>query len=131
MSFKKKWVKIPEERNSEKNMELKKLCVVYNKQKCGYFDFSEATYVKFHQSRNYRYLLSARRHIKLCRNVGQIISCVLYIDKSVVSGFDFKEGGLNDYSFFIDSVCTPHFLCSKNDIIIMNSCTFIFGRSFG
>lgn len=124
----KRLVRIPEERNSPKNIETRQ---TYAREIQFVSDsnlvFLDETGANMHHSRNYGYSAKNVKAYKVVKsNRGVNISCMVAISNTGIIGFEIKDGAFDGSSFkcFIQDKLVRHFEVNRFDILIMDNCSF-------
>lgn len=124
----KRLVKIPMERNSQRTIENRQLYargIEYLSDSC--LIYLDETGVNQHQTRNYGYSPINSKSYKLVKaNRGTNISCMVAIKVTGVICFELKDGAFNgdDFIIFIKTHSLPHFQRNPTDVLIMDNCRF-------
>lgn len=124
----KRLVKIPEERNSARIIDIRQN---YAREIQFVSDvnlvFLDETGVNLHHSKHYGY---SPKNVKAIKTVkggrGRNISCMLAIKITGIVNYTIKEGAFNGDSFllFIEEKLAPHFANYPYDVLIMDNCSF-------
>ncbi|KAG0434020.1 hypothetical protein DMUE_5331 [Dictyocoela muelleri] len=121
---KKRLVKIPEERNSPRNIDSRQS---YTREIEFMNDdnlvFLDETGINLNQSRNYGYSPKNCKAVKIVKNSrGKNISCMVAIKKPGIIAFEVKDGSFTGESFidFINNKLSLHFQ-NNNDTLIMDN----------
>ncbi|KAG0441634.1 hypothetical protein DMUE_0898 [Dictyocoela muelleri] len=129
MSYsRKRLVKIPEERNSQRNIEIRQ---AYAREIQFISDdnlvFLDETGINLKQSRNYGYSPKNTKAVKIVKNSrGKNVSCMIAIKKSGIITYQIEDGSFNGDTFinFIENNLLLHFQNNRNDILVMDNCSF-------
>lgn len=124
----KRLIRIPEERNSVRNIEARQnYALEINHINNGNMVFLDETGVNLHQTRKYGYSPINTKAYKLVRaNRGTNISCLVAINIYGIISYEIKSGSFDGTSFinFINAKLSIHFQAHPNDILIMDNCRF-------
>ncbi|KAG0434469.1 hypothetical protein DMUE_5171 [Dictyocoela muelleri] len=123
----KRLVKIPEERNSLRNINARqtyahKLEFINNDNLVFFYE----TGINLNQSRNYGYSQKNTLAVKIVKNNrGKNVSSMLAMKKGIIN-FEIKNGSFNGESFisFIENKLASHFQNNNDDLLIVNNCSF-------
>jgi len=124
----KRLVKVPEERNNEKNMNARQtyareIQFIHNEN----LVFLDETGLNLNQTRNYGYSpKNVKAYVVAKGNRGKNISCMVAIKNSGIVAFEIKDGAFEGTSFihFLNDKLLEHFQANPHDILIMDNCRF-------
>jgi hypothetical protein len=129
----KRLVKVPEERNTLKTIDLRQeYCNVINNIGDNNLVFLDETGVNLHHSRNYGYSPKNAKAVKVFKgNRGRNVSCLVAIKNTRIIAFELKEGAFNGEYFveFIRNKLKFHFELNPYDILVMDNCSFHYKQS--
>ncbi|KAF7689856.1 hypothetical protein CDIK_2818 [Cucumispora dikerogammari] len=124
----KRLVKIPEERNSTRNINARQeYCSVINHISDNKLVFPGETGVNLHHSKNYGYSSKNAKAIKVVKGKrGQNICSLVVIKDSGFFTYETKDGDFEGNVFieFIRNKLIPHFENNPDDILIMDNRSF-------
>lgn len=124
----KRLVKIPEERNTIRNIDARQ---IYARQLEFVSDsnlvFLDETGINLNLSRNYGYSPKNAKAVRVCKNSrGRNVSCMVAIKNTGIVGYKIFDGSFNGDTFmdFINDILDYHFRLNVNDVLVMDNCSF-------